>query len=250
MSSRAQRVIDGDHVSRFDWLRVVSSAHELPMSIYEVEEDDTPRGGSDTPCGQLVVAPAAVPPVMAPADVEAHVAALEREAFTKGYASGERAGLEAGSRRADAMLRRMAQAIEDVSRLRKTMVHQTERQMVQLALLLARRVVCRELSLDADLVAAMAHVALERLGESAPATIRLNPEDYAGIVLLRGEAWEGSLVTITPDAGLPRGGCVVDSEFGRVDAGVEAQLGELSRALLGDVHQHAPVTAGGDDGDA
>ena len=212
-----------------------STAHEPAPSVYEVEEVDLPANAPYAPRVHMVP-PAAAP--MAPADVDAHIAALEREAFTKGYAAGERAGLEAGARRADAMLRRMAQTIEDISRLRKTMVHQTERQMVQLALLLARRVVGRELSLDTELVAAMAHVALERLGESAPATIRLNPEDYAGIVLLRGEAWEGSLVTITPDPALPRGGCVVDSEFGRVDASIEAQLGELSRALLGDAHAH------------
>src|SRR5688572_12218244 len=36
------------------------------------------------------------------------LAALEREAFTKGYAQGERAGLEAGGKRAEAMLRRVA----------------------------------------------------------------------------------------------------------------------------------------------
>ena len=48
------------------------------------------------------------------------------------------------------------------------MIHQTERQMVQLALAVARRVVHREVSLDPDLLIAMARVALERLGD-APA---------------------------------------------------------------------------------
>ena len=36
----------------------------------------------------------------------ARLAALEREAFAKGYAQGERAGVEAGGKRAEAMLRR------------------------------------------------------------------------------------------------------------------------------------------------
>lgn len=235
MSSRAQRVNDGVEVRRFDWLRVIVDADEPPSSMYGTHLPASrvmPSGGAPAPVSGLHVA-------MAPGDVDAHVAALEREAFTKGYAAGERAGVEAGARRADAMLRRLAQTIEDIGGLRTTMVHQTERQMVQLALMLAKRVVGRELSLDDDLVAAMAHVALERLGENTPATIRLNPDDYAAIVSLRGEAWEGTQVTITPDPSLPRGGCVVDSAFGRVDASVEAQLGELSRALLGDPHQHA-----------
>ena len=40
------------------------------------------------------------------------LADLEREAFTKGYAQGERAGAEAAATRAEAMLRRLAQTLE------------------------------------------------------------------------------------------------------------------------------------------
>ena len=76
------------------------------------------------------------------------------------------------------MLRRVAQTIEELGGLRQTLIQETEREMVQLALTLARRVVHREVTLDPELAAALAHVALERLGTTTPATIRLNPEDY------------------------------------------------------------------------
>lgn len=172
--------------------------------------------------------------VVPAADQEARLAALEREAFTKGYAAGERAGVEAGARRADGMLRRVAQTIEELSQLRRTITRDTQLQMVQLALALARRVVLRELSLDPDLVAALAHVAVERLGEQVAATIRLHPEDYATVLSHRGEQWEGAQVTVVPDPAVQRGGCVVESEFGIIDASIDAQFAELSRALLGD----------------
>jgi flagellar assembly protein FliH len=170
---------------------------------------------------------------MPAAEVDARLAALEREAFTKGYAAGERAGVEAGAHRADAMLRRVAQTIDGLSQLRRTITRDTEHQMVQLALALARRVVLRELSLDPDLVAALAHVAVERLGDQAPATIRLHPEDFATVAAHRGEQWEGTQVSVLPDPAVPRGGCVVESDFGLIDASVDAQFAELSRALLG-----------------
>jgi flagellar assembly protein FliH len=171
---------------------------------------------------------------MPPAEQEARLAALEREAFTKGYAAGERAGVEAGARRADAMLRRVAQTIDELSQLRRTIIRDTERQMVQLALALARRVVVREISLDPDLVAALAHVAVERLGDQSPATIRLHPEDFATVAAHRGEQWEGTQVSVLPDPAVQRGGCVVESDFGLIDASIDAQFAELSRALLGD----------------
>lgn len=164
---------------------------------------------------------------------QAKLAALERDAFTKGYAQGERAGMEAGAKRAEAMLRRVALTVEELGALRQTLANQSERQMVQLALMLARRIVHREVSLDPELVAAMAHVALKKLGTSSPATIRLNPDDYT-VVARESARWTGTQVTVTPDPSIPRGGCLVESEFGRVDATLESQFEEVTRALLGD----------------
>src|SRR5688500_13231493 len=99
------------------------------------------------------------------ANRDAHFAALEREAFAKGFAQGELAGAEAAGQRGEMMLHRLTQTIEELTQVRAQMIYQTERQMVQLALAVARRVVQREVSIDPDLLIAMARVALERLGE-------------------------------------------------------------------------------------
>jgi len=223
MSSRARRV-SGDAVvaEPFRWTRLDGEPAVAGAAV-------APLFGGVAPAA----APARPAPV-SPAETIAHAGAAERDGFAKGFAQGERAGLEAGARRADAMLRRLAQTIDELAALRQRIVRETERQMVQLALTLARRVVLREVTLDPDLVGAMAHVALERLGHDAPATIRLNPEDYAIVMAQRGEQWAGTQVTVAPDPAVARGGCLVESGFGLVDAGIEAQLQELSRALLGD----------------
>ena len=165
---------------------------------------------------------------------QAALAALEREAFATGYAQGERAGLEAGNTRAEAMLRRLAATLDELSTLRQTMIQQSERQLVELSLAIARRILRREVTLDGDLIIAMAHVALERLGDASSATIRLNPEDYAHTVQRHGEEWAGSRVRVIADPAVGRGGCQVESDFGHVDAGVEAQFDQVMRALVGD----------------
>jgi FliI/YscN family ATPase len=53
------------------------------------------------------------------------------------------------------------------------MIRQTEAQIVELALAVARRVLHREVTLDRNLLVAIARVALDRLGESAQVTVRL-----------------------------------------------------------------------------
>ena len=159
-------------------------------------------------------------------------ASIERDAFTKGYAQGERAGLEAAATRADAMLRRLGQTSEELGELRNEMIHRTERQAVQLVLAIAERIVQREITLDRTLLLGMARVALDRLGEYGSATIRLNPEDYQAIGAK--PSIEGAAVEVLADSSVPRGGCHVQSDFGFMDVSPESQFRELARALLSD----------------
>jgi flagellar assembly protein FliH len=164
---------------------------------------------------------------------DAHLAALEREAFGKGFAQGERAGAEAAGQRGEAMLHHLAQTLDELTNVRAEMIRQTERQMVQLALAIARRILHREVSLDPDLLMAMARVALERLGDTARVTVRLHPDDYAAAGASRVAELTSSNVTILGDSRLSRGACRVESDMGLLDIGIDAQLQEVGRALLG-----------------
>ena len=240
MSRRARRLSPASaEVSSFDWtFERQAPAAAPPTAAPFAAPAATPRPAAVTATAAALAPALEAAPAAPPAEEtllaehRERLAAIEREAFTKGYAQGERAGMEAGAKRAEAMLRRIGQTIEELGGLRQTLIQETEREMVQLALTLARRVVHREVTLDPELAAALAHVALERLGTTTPATIRLNPEDYT-VVAQDSARWGGQTVTVVPDPSISRGGCLVDSAFGSVDATIERQFDELSRALFG-----------------
>jgi flagellar assembly protein FliH len=164
---------------------------------------------------------------------DAHLAALEREAFGKGFAQGELAGAEAAAQRGEAMLHHLVRTIDELTTVRGDVLWQTERQMVQLALAIARRVVHREVALDPDLLLDMARTAIDRLGGSGRVTIRLHPDDHAAVSAARASELAGGSIAITADARLSRGACHVESDIGLIDAGLDAQLDEFERALLG-----------------
>jgi flagellar assembly protein FliH len=171
----------------------------------------------------------------APSDTPAdpsRLTEIERDAFVKGYAQGERAGAEAGSRRGEAMLRRLGDTIEELAAFRKQLLQQSERQLVQLALALAKRIVRREMAVDEELFTALAHVAVDRLVDSGQVTIRLNPEDFGRTAAAQTDRWAAAHVNVVADAAVARGGCLVESPFGFIDANIEAQFQELARALL------------------
>jgi flagellar assembly protein FliH len=165
-------------------------------------------------------------------DLEERAATIERDAFAKGYAEGERAGMQAAATRTDAMLRRLAQTIDELVGLRAEIVRKSERQTVQLVLAIAERIVQREITLYRGLVIGMARAALDRLGEHGSATIRLNPADLAAI----GDTVDllGMGVQVCADPVVSRGGCLVQSDFGFMDVSPDAQFRELARQLLAD----------------
>ena len=210
MSSRARLVAAGGQVIPFTW------------------------GGAPPPA--LRPEPVAAVPADEPSAAvrQQQLAALEREAFAKGYEQGERAGAEAAGTRGEAMLRRLSETITELTALRASMIRQTEAQIVELALAVARRIVLREVSLDRHLLIAIVRVALDRLGESARVTVRLHPEEYEATGAARVAEFAGTDITFVPDARVGRGGCRVESDMGMLDAGVDAQIQEIARALLGE----------------
>ncbi len=219
MSHRARRLVQPAAIEAFAWRHAPEIADSEPA-----REQSAPATAS----------PADPAAAIDTAELHARLASLERDAFAKGFAQGERAGNEAAGQRGEAMLRRLTQTLEELTTLRAQMIHQTERQMVQLALAVARRIVHREVSIDQDLLIAMARVALDRLGESARVTVRLHPDEFQTTAAARAADWTGTTVQVVADARVGRGGCRVESDFGLMDAGVDAQIQELARALLGE----------------
>jgi flagellar assembly protein FliH len=178
---------------------------------------------------------AAATPVLAPPP-PAVSANQEQEIFAKGYAQGEKAAAAAAQQQHAALSKQLSASVEELTRVRAEMIRHTERQMVQLALGVARRIVHREVSTDAAALTAMMHAALDRLSHASRVTIRLNPADHQSVTAALPGALTG--MTLTADPRVPRGGCKVESEFGDIDAGVDAQIQEIARGLFGEAGAH------------
>jgi flagellar assembly protein FliH len=225
MSSRARRLSASSSAG-------AGSATALPVASWleAVVEGAVPASGR-RPAQRVTTAGAPALTAMAPAP-PAPAVSTEQEIFAKGFAQGEKAGAAAAQQETAALAKKLAATLDDLMRVRNEMIRQTEKQMVQLALAIARRVVHREVSLDANLLVTMMRVALERVSDAARVTVRLNPVDHQSVTSLQAGA-ASDQVTLTADPRIPRGGCRVESEYGEIDAGVDAQIQEIARALLG-----------------
>ncbi|MGE5115845.1 MAG: FliH/SctL family protein [Betaproteobacteria bacterium] len=104
--------------------------------------------------------------------------------------------------------------------------------LAQAATALARQVVRSELATRPELVAAVAREALGVLLQSARhITVQVHPDDLALVAQGAADDLERRGARLVADPAVARGGCVVESDIGGVDAGIEQRWARAARAL-------------------
>jgi flagellar assembly protein FliH len=158
----------------------------------------------------------------------------EQAAYQRGQQDGEKALTrqllqhqgETGELQ-NGVLQSLARAIPQV-------VRETENALIQLALDAAQKIVAG-LPINAEMIEAVVTEAVRQVEGSAEITVQLHPEDFK---LLR--LHQSAVLTGLPDSGplhftgsaaVTRGGCLVQTRFGVIDARRETKLEQLRQTL-------------------
>jgi flagellar assembly protein FliH len=153
-----------------------------------------------------------------------------REAFEQGLAEGRTAGRAAARvevERLDGVLQGLARPLADIDAA-------VERELLALAVALARQIVRRELKTDPTQIIGIVRDAIAALPvASRDVRVKLHPEDAAVVrgnlaPTERERAW-----TIVEDPVMTRGGCEVVTSTSRIDARLESRIGAILSDLLG-----------------
>jgi len=158
--------------------------------------------------------------------LESRSEASAREAFQAGKLEGEkqaRAELQP-------VLARLHASTAEVLALRSDLRRNAERDVVQLALLISKRVLHRQLSVDEESLTAIARVAFERLTRSESYRVTVHPQ-FAAAVAAALPPNHASRVRIEPDPACALGTLTIHSSEGTIDASIDAQLEEITRGL-------------------
>jgi flagellar assembly protein FliH len=161
---------------------------------------------------------------------------IEKDAYEKGYSEGERAGRETGEKMVEAVLKQYTQTLEELKGLRRHLLTGSEREVVRLSLEIAKKVVKREVSVDDELILALVKVALSRLADQSVITVRANPKDCESILQYREsrghkESWHEG-IKLVEDPIITRGGCLIETDSGVIDARVEEQFREIEKGFF------------------
>lgn len=112
-----------------------------------------------------------------------------------------------------------------------------EQDLRVLAVRIAERILGRELELKPDAVVDIVSEALSQAGAPREVVVRCHPDDLKALERGRPRLIERcsrtQAVILRADPAIARGGCIVETELGTVDARLPTQLDAIERALRG-----------------
>ena len=134
------------------------------------------------------------------------------------------------------VFRSLRAATEGVQSLHEKVMRESEDDLIDLIMMVARKVILREISLERGILSSVVQTAIGALSERCEITIRLNPDDYTLITNSPDDLFRKEVLTermrLKSDPAVIQGGCQIDSEMGTLDAGIDAQLDEIFRQLM------------------
>ena len=163
------------------------------------------------------------------------LASIEREAYEKGFAQGEKDGLELGQAKADKLIHNLEILLEEIGHLKTRLGKQYEKEILDLVFTVAKKVIQTQLLFDESAVRDTIRSALALTAERRNIVLKINPEDFEYVEKIRPDLFTEQpnlkSLTVTADTAIGRGGCVLETPSGDVDATIETQLGRIYQSL-------------------
>lgn len=165
-------------------------------------------------------------------------------AIQNAYAQGKKEGIAAGSaegiatttvayeKRIDELQRRIGDVLSSFERAKQSAVQNAEHVVLRLCLAMAGKILDREVAADRTIILNVIKRALTYIGHREKMVIRVAPDDLETASQRKdfwvpvGERLED--IAIESDDRIERGGCIVESNSGLVDARLGVQFNELA----------------------
>ena len=158
-----------------------------------------------------------------------------KEGYETGYAQAFQKGELAAKEEFAPLLKDLHALLQTLGDLRKNMYPKVEREMVEMVLDLAKKVIHYELSTREDSVKEMIRIAVESVLDKEKMVIRINPADKIHAESFRPELLqlfeEIKSIIFEVHPSIEKGGCMVVSNFGTVDARIEKLNSQIDKIL-------------------
>ena len=153
---------------------------------------------------------------------------LQKQAYEKGRKKGMEEGIAQSQSRIDNEIKRAIHLGNEVGRARMVALEEQERDIVEVALMISRKIILREIEIDKELIVRQVRHILGQLVNVGLVTLKVHPQDFAVLEplhkTLQSEFVEGNHLVIEPHEEIQIGGCLVEQAGLQLDARLSQQL--------------------------
>lgn len=168
-------------------------------------------------------------------EIQEKIALFEQEAYSKGFAQGEKDGIELGAAKSRKVIENIEALLGEVAGLREEILKQYEKDILEIICEIAGKVVHQQVDLNSTTVKETVMKVIHMTTEKRKIRLKVNPEDYEYIDHIKPDIFkrftELETIVIEGDSSITRGGCYLESSCGDVDARIETQMEKIRKCL-------------------
>ena len=159
----------------------------------------------------------------------------KKEGYDTGFEEGFKKGKDAAKEEFSPFLNTTQCLIEELSGFRKEMYEKVEREMMEMVITLTKKIIHFELSTRESAVQDMIRLAVQSVLNRESMVIKIHPTDKEYAESFRPELLhifsEIKNIDFVTNSGITRGGCVIETNFGVIDARIEKLEEQIDRIL-------------------
>ncbi|MGB0909399.1 MAG: FliH/SctL family protein [Nitrospirales bacterium] len=169
---------------------------------------------------------------------------LQEQAFKAGRETGIQEGISQCQHEVDLEMQRVFQLAEQLGQARSDMVVKVEADLLELAFVIARKVIQREVSTTIDIVTDRIQTILKDLSATSGVHLKVHPDEVEHIqdrqARFVGRDGNPLAIRIEGDEAVSLGGCSIHTDGLDIDATIEQQLHILHEAVVSQKESHGP----------
>jgi flagellar biosynthesis/type III secretory pathway protein FliH len=165
---------------------------------------------------------------------EEKLARLEREAYEKGFDQGRKDGLALEQKQIQEQRQQVEALFSELRGLKSSLFREAEQDCVTLSSLIARRILRAEIRTDPAVIQRTVREAFDFVADRSRLRISIHPEDMEEMHRILPELaamTEEEAFQVVEDETLERGGCLLETGFGTINATVSDQCVVIEKAL-------------------
>ncbi len=168
-------------------------------------------------------------------EAELKVSEIEHQAYKKGYEAGREEGYKEGQAEVMRLVDRLGTIVSTAVDIRDDIIRSSEKLMTDMILMIARKVIKDEIVERREVVINNIKEAIQRVKDRDRIDIRVNFADLDMTTAHKDELIKMmdtlKKVNIYEDNRVDRGGCIIETDVGAIDARISTQLDAVEESI-------------------